>query len=186
MTDDADAKVPEAAEPAGSDDAPKSPAKKKRDRAVDVEVLLEVSRQRYGGWAVFGMVVGALLVWKLGTVGVWAGYVLIGVGLFRAYQLVMTFVNPPGTIIVSDREVQLPRGLSAGKPIVTTPKAVTAVYFLRKSVPWNKTAPILVVEVGARALLYPRDWFASEADQRHVVHALAKYTAPAVVAIDAA
>jgi hypothetical protein len=31
---------------------------------------------------------------------------------------------------------------------------------------------VLVVELGERALLYPRDWFATEADQRRVVHAL--------------
>lgn len=154
------------------------PPPKRGRAAADVSVSLEVSRQRYAGWAVFGVVVGALLVWKLGTVGVWAGYALIAVGLFRAYQLVMTFVNEPGTILVSDREVQLPRGLCAGKPMVMAPGEVTAVYFLRKSVPWNKTAPVLVVELGAKAMLYPRDWFASEADQRHVVHALSKYTAP--------
>jgi len=29
-----------------------------------------------------------------------------------------------------------------------------------------------VVEVADKALAFPRDWFASEADQRHVVHAL--------------
>ena len=45
-------------------------------------------------------------------------------------------------------------------------------YFLRRSVPWNRAAPVLVVELGERRSLFPRDWFASEADQRHVVHAL--------------
>ena len=45
-------------------------------------------------------------------------------------------------------------------------------YFLRRSVPWNRSAPVLVVELGPKAMAFPRDWFASEADQRRIVHAL--------------
>jgi len=103
---------------------------------------------------------------------VWAGYVLVALGLFRAYQLVMSFIYPPGTIVVSDRVVSLPRGKHRPHPIDVTPKDVTAVYFLRRSVPWNRSAPVLVIELGDKAMAFPRDWFASEADQRHVVHAL--------------
>ena len=80
--------------------------------------------------------------------------------------------NPPGTIVVSDKRVVLPRGLSLGKPIEVKPADISAVYFLRRSVPWNRSAPVLVVEVGTHAMAFPRDWFASEADQRHVIHAL--------------
>lgn len=97
---------------------------------------------------------------------------LIAIGLFRAYQLVMTFVNPPGTITVTDTKVVLPRGLHRGKPLEVTPKDVTAVYFLRRSVPWKHASPVLVVELGDKAMAFPRDWFATEADQRHIVHAL--------------
>lgn len=97
---------------------------------------------------------------------------LLVLGAFRLFELVQSFLHPPGTIVVTDREVTLPRGLSMGKPIKVSPSDVTAVYFLRRSVPWNRSAPVLVVEIGPRALAYPRDWFASEADQRHVVHAL--------------
>ena len=131
-----------------------------------------MSRQRAAGWAVFGVIIGALLVWKLGTVGVWGGYVLIAIGLYRAFQLVQSYRNPPGTIIVTSKEVQLPRGVHMTKPLVVPPTEITAVYFLRRSVPWNRHAPVLVVELGQRALAYPRDWFGSEADQRRVVHAL--------------
>ncbi len=137
-----------------------------------VEIELEVSRQRAMSWAIGGTIVGALLVWKLGTVGVWGGYVLIAIGLYRLYELIQSYRNPPGTIVVSDREVVLPRGLHRGKPLTVTPKEVTAVYFLRRSVPWNRSSPVLVVELGDKAMAFPRDWFASEADQRHVVHAL--------------
>ncbi len=122
----------------------------------------------------FGLVVGGLLIWKLGTVGVWVGVVLLVVGAFRAWELVQTFLNPPGTIKVTDSEVSLPRGLNMARPVNVHPGDVTAVYFLRRSVPWNRSAPVLVVEIGSRALAFPRDWFASEADQRHVVHALMK------------
>lgn len=118
------------------------------------------------------MILGALLVWKLGTVGVWVGVLLIVRGAFRTYELVQTFLHPPGTIVVSDREVVLPRGLSMGKPVKVSPSEITAAYFLRRSVPWNRSAPVLVVEVGDRAMAFPRDWFATEADQRHVIHAL--------------
>jgi hypothetical protein len=135
-------------------------------------VELEPSRQRQIAWAIGGTIGGILLVLKLGTVGVWAGYVLIALGLFRAYQLVMTFVNPPGTIEVTDDKVVLPRGLHRGKPLEVTPKDVTAVYFLRRSVPWKHASPVLVVELGSKAMVFPRDWFATEADQRHIVHAL--------------
>jgi hypothetical protein len=160
------------------DDAPdkdaKAPRTKDRERKGPgpLEIELEMSRNRAAGWTVFGLLVGALLIWKLGTVGVWAGYVLIAIGAFRAFQLIQTFVYQPGTIVVSDREVTLPRGLCMPRPIKVHPKEVTAVYFLRRSVPWNRSAPVLVVEIGARAMAFPRDWFASEADQRHIVHAL--------------
>jgi hypothetical protein len=131
-----------------------------------------VSRQRTIGWTVFGLLVGSLLIWKLGTVGVWVGFVLVAVGLLRAWQLAQTFMYPPGTIVVTDRELTLPRGLCLPRPLKVAPSDVTAVYFLRRSVPWNRSAPVLVIELGAKAMAFPRDWFASEADQRHIVHAL--------------
>jgi hypothetical protein len=137
-----------------------------------VEIELEVSRQRWIAWTLGGTVGGALLIWKLGTVGVWAGYVLIALGLFRGFQLVMSLVHKPGTFIISPTKVTLPRGAHRSNPLVLEPSAVTAVYFLRRSVPWNRSAPVLIVELGDKAMVYPRDWFASEADQRHVVHAL--------------
>ena len=147
--------------------------RKRRGAADDaVAIELEVSRQRAIGWTAFGLIVGALLMWKLGTVGVWVGVVLIVIGAFRAWELVQSFVYPPGTITVSDREVSLPRGLCMPHPVRVAPADVTAVYFLRRSVPWNRSAPVLVVEIGHHAMAFPRDWFASEADQRKVVHAL--------------
>jgi hypothetical protein len=75
--------------------------------------------------------------------------------------------------------VILPRGLHRAKALEMVPSAVTAVYFLRRSVPWNRSAPVLVIELGDRAMAFPRDWFASEADQRRVVHALLGHLPPA-------
>ncbi|MGE5180879.1 MAG: hypothetical protein ACM31C_02395 [Acidobacteriota bacterium] len=144
----------------------------KRAPIETVEIELEASRQRQIGWAIGGTLIGVLLVLKLGTVGVWTGYLLIALGVYRAYQLVQSYRHPVGTIVVSPEQVKLPRGLHRGAPVEAAPSEVTAVYFLRRSVPWNRAAPVLVVELGERAMIFPRDWFASEADQRHVVHAL--------------
>ena len=137
-----------------------------------VTVELEPSRQRQISWAIFGTIFGIILVLKLGTVAVWVGYVLIALGLYRAYQLARSFMFPPGTIEVAADKVSLPLGVHTPKRLVVKPGEVTAVYFLRRSVPWNHASPVLVVELGPRALLYPRDWFATEADQRRIVHAL--------------
>ena len=142
---------------------------------VQVSVDLEMSRQKPIYWTIFGTIFGSLLIWKLGTVGVWVGIGLVLVGLYRAWELIQTFMYPPGTIVVTDREVSLPRGICLPKPVKVRPADVTAVYFLRRSVPWNRSAPVLVIELGPKAMAFPRDWFASEADQRHVVHALLRY-----------
>jgi hypothetical protein len=144
----------------------------KRAPLETVEIELEVSRQRWITWTVGGILGGALLIWKLGTVGVWVGYVLIALGLYRGYQLAMSFLHPPGKFVISEHKVTLPRGVHRPRPLVLEPSAITASYFLRRSVPWNRSAPVLVVELGDKALAFPRDWFASEADQRHVIHAL--------------
>ena len=149
-----------------------------RPLSTTIEIDLEVSRNRSISWTVFGIIVGILLVLRLGTVGQWVGVVLIAMGLWHAWQLVQSFLYPPGTIIVKEGEVSLPRGLCLPRPVVVKPGEVTAVYFLRRSVPWNRSAPVLVVEIGPRALAFPRDWFASEADQRHVVHALLAHSRP--------
>jgi len=150
-------------------DAPLRADDKNRDQ---VEVELEGSRQRLIGWTVFGIIFGALLVWRLGTVGVWTGWVLIALGLWRGFQLALSYIHPAGTIVVTEKRVVLPRKLHRPNPLDVKPAEVTAAYFLRRSVPMYHAAPVLVVEVGKRALLYPRDWFSSESDQRTALHAL--------------
>lgn len=147
-----------------------------------VRIELEVSRNGSIAWAIFDLILGALLIRGLGTVGEWAGMALVALGLYHAVRLARTLIYPPGTIVVSDREVSLPRGLCTPRPVTVAPKDITAIYFLRRSVPWNRVAPVLVVELGPRAMVFPRDWFASEADQRHVIHAVQRARGEAVPA----
>jgi hypothetical protein len=126
-------------------------------------------------WTIFGVIFGALLVWKLGTVGVWVGWVLIALGLYRGFRLVQTYMYPPGEIQVSATRVVLPRSAHRPSPLEVAPTEVTAAYLLRRSVPMYHAAPVLVIELGSRALLYPRDWFSEEKDQRLVVEALQRH-----------
>src|SRR3569623_229150 len=123
------------------------------------EIELEVSRQRAIAWAIGGTIGGILMILKLGRVGVWAGYAVLAWGIVRAVQLALTIIYPPGTIKVSPTEVVLPRGAHRPNPLKLAPKDVTAVYFLRRSVPWNKSSPVLVIEVGDKAHIFPRDRF---------------------------
>jgi hypothetical protein len=153
-------------------EAPFRAEDKDRGPLESVEIELEGSRQRLISWTVFGIIFGALLVWRLGTVGVWTGWVLIALGLWRGYQLVLSYIYPAGTFIVTEKHVVLPRKLHRPNPLDVKPSEITAVYFLRRSVPMYHAAPVLVVELGKRALLYPRDWFPEEKDQRRLLQAL--------------
>lgn len=150
----------------GDDQAAAEPATEK------VAVELVASRRRLINWTIFGIGFGALFVWQLGTVGVWTGWVLIALGVYRAYLLAMSLIYPAGTIEVTAGQIALPRRIHRPHPLVVESGAIKATYFLRRSVPWNRAAPVLVVELDSRVMFYPRDWFASEADQRHVIHAL--------------
>src|SRR5688572_9601775 len=152
-----------------SDDSAAAPAKDVKDQ---LKIDLELSRQRWIAWTIGGIIGGILLILELGTVGVWAGYVLIALGLVRGYFLAMSLIYPAGSFIVSATQVTLPRAAHRPRPLVVEPSAITAVYFLRRSVPWNRSSPVLIIELGDTAMVYPRDWFASESDQRHVVDAI--------------
>ena len=167
-TGDADASPRTGGAPPDAAGRPRSGSRPIRPTQIE----LEVSRQRSVGWTIFGLIVGALLIHGLGTVGVWVGIALVATGAYHAWQVVQTVLHPPGTIAVSETEVVLPRGLCMPRPVVVAPGEITAIYFLRRSVPWNRAAPVLIIEIGERAMAFPRDWFASEADQRHVIHAV--------------
>jgi hypothetical protein len=144
------------------------------DRLIVVE--LEHGRWRHGGWALVGLVLGGVVVWKLGMVAKGLGAILIAVGLYHLVRFGSTLRHPAGAIRVGDDGVRLPRGVCTGDELVLAQDQIRHAYFLRRAVPWTQTGPVLVVEIaadhGARALLYPRDWFASDADQRRVARAL--------------
>jgi hypothetical protein len=150
----------------------KSEDSRAKDGKDQVKIDLELSRQRWIAWTIGGICGGILLILKLGTVGIWVGVVLIALGILRGYFLAMSLIHPAGSIIVTPTQVTLPRAAHRPKPLVVEPSAITAVYFLRRSVPWNRSSPVLIIELGDNAMVYPRDWFASESDQRQVVHAL--------------
>jgi hypothetical protein len=129
-------------------------------------------RMRHLSWMAFGLGMGSLLVWKLGTVGQWLGVVLLLLGAVASYSFARTILFPPGTIAVTDGGVELPRGLCRGEPARFSLEEVRHAYLLRRAVPWTRAAPVLVIEAGDRAYSYPRDWFLTEADQRRVVREL--------------
>lgn len=137
-----------------------------------LEIDLEHMRYRHLSWMGMGLVVGSLLVWKLGTVGVWVGVVLMVVGAIATYSFVRTLMFPPGTIAIDDGGVQLPHGLCKGPPATFKLAEIAHAYLLRRAVPWTRAAPVLVIEAGGRAFSYPRDWFLTEADQRRIVRDL--------------
>lgn len=151
--------------------ADKLGADKPADERVTVE--LQHARGRHLRWILIGLVVGALFVNALGTLGKGLGLVLIGLGAWSLFQFIRTLRHPPGAVVIDPATVELPRGVCRGTPSTVQRADITSAYFLRRAVPWTQAAPVLVIEAGGRAFLYPRDWFASEADQRRILDALA-------------
>lgn len=151
---------------------------KRGARAGDaVEVSLHHARNHHLRWVVLGLVLGALCVTQLGTLGQVLGVALLALAAWAAFRVVQTLRHPPGTIVVDGERVVLPRGLCLGDPLEVTRGAISASYLLRKSVAWHQAAPVLVVETDGKVLAYPRDWFAGESDQRRILDALLAGTA---------
>jgi hypothetical protein len=175
------ARSPDAVEAAADGAAPRrareadKEAKDTKDEAVSVYLVSD--RGRRGSWMLGGGVIGGLMVWKFGTVAAAMGGVLLLVGLYHAWFFVKSLRNDPGTVAVDAQQLSLPTGLCEVAPPPLATSELTAAYFLRHSVPWTHTGPVLVIEAGGRAYLYPRDWFASEADQRRIMHAVLPHLA---------
>jgi hypothetical protein len=147
-------------------------AKPKSGEDGRLAVGFAVLRGRTAWWTAFGVIAGVFLIVMMGTVAQWVGVVLIGIGALSGWSLARTFIYPPGTIVVDDDAVSLPRGLCTKKIDSHPIKTVTAAYFLRRSVPWTRAAPVLVIEAAGQAYTYPRDWFVNEAAQRQVIRAI--------------
>ena len=144
----------------------------KGGKAGGVEIELLHARNHHLRWLVLGSVLGVLCVTQLGTLGQMLGVLLLVLAAWAGYRVVQTLRHPPGTLVVDGDRVVLPRGLCVGDPLTVRRGEVGAAYLLRKAVAWPQSAPVLVVEAGGKVLAYPRDWFASEADQRRVLDAL--------------
>lgn len=140
--------------------------------SADLQVALEHGRSKHMGWAIFGLVAGAALLIKLGTIGQAVGVILIATALYQSYKAALTFMNPPGTFKVSGDEIVVPTGLCRGRDLTLAPSDLPHAFLLRRAVPWTMAGPLLVVESGGKSYAFPRDWFASDSDQRRVERAL--------------
>ncbi len=138
----------------------------------ELRVTLEHGRWRHFGWIVAGLLGGGFLVWKLGTVGKGVGVVLLALAALHVYRFTRTLLRPAGTIDVRDEVVVLPQALCHKSAHELGYDKIRHAYFLRRAVPWTRTGPILVIETDDRVFTYPRDWFASDSDQRRVALAI--------------
>jgi hypothetical protein len=119
-----------------------------------------------------GAAIGGVLIWKLGTVGKGLGIVLLALGSVNLVRFARTLLQPAGTIEVSEQGVRLPVGLCRKEARTVPFERIRQAFFLRRSVPWTMTGPLLVIETDERVFSYPRDWFGSDADQRRIAHAI--------------
>jgi hypothetical protein len=167
----------EAADAADAAEATRNEKSRKgRDRTaradVEITAALEHARWRHFGWSVFGLVVGGLFVVVLGVIGKFVGVVLLLVAALAALNFAKTLLHVPGTIRVGTDKLVVPAGLCRGADSEYDYDVVRHAFFLRRAVPWTRAGPVLVIEAGDAAYSYPRDWFASESDQRRVVEAI--------------
>lgn len=147
---------------------------KARRQSLDApfEITLVHSRNTHAGTALISLVLGVLLVWKLAIVGQVVGVVCLVVALVQGRSFLLTLLNPPGTIALGADDLALPAGLCRGKETRFGWSEVKHAFYLRRAVPWTRAGPVLVVEAGDLAFTYPRDWFASEAEQRRVLQGI--------------
>ena len=135
-------------------------------------IELEHGRTRHLGWVLVGAIAGALLLWKLGAVGKALGIFLVGMSAANLWRFTRTLLHPAGRIELGEDAVSLPDGLCRGHAHTIPYERVRHAFFLRRAVPWTRTGPLLVVETDERTFTYPRDWFASDSDQRRIALAL--------------
>lgn len=160
--------------PGAGTDARRGKAKRKsrRDASEPTSVSLMHARWRAFAWAVGGIALGILLLIKLGSVGKVVGALLILASMLAVRSFVLTLMHEPGKIDVANDEVTLPRGLCRNAPVTLPVGDLRHAYFLRRAVPWTRTGPLLIVETAKGVFQYPRDWFATDSDQRRIAAAL--------------
>ena len=148
-------------------------SKKEKDKDVEehettLEVELTAAAWRHFTWAAVGIGIGALMIVRMGEIGlVLGGIVLIG-GLIAGKSFVMSLLHKPGKIAVRENEVVLPERVCSGNEVTVPLADLRHAYLLRRHLPFNHSGPVLVVETRRGVFQYPRDWFAGETDQRRV------------------
>ncbi len=135
-------------------------------------VDLEHARMRHLTWCAVGVLLGGVLLLKLGIVGKLIGIALLVLGAIAGRAFVMTLLHSAGRIEVNEDDVTLPRGLCHAKAETLPVSDLRHAYFLRRAVPWTRSGPLLVVETSQGVFSYPRDWFATDSDQRRIAMAL--------------
>ena len=144
-----------------------------------LQVPLYHARWRHFALAAILLGLGALLLVSLGSSGRIAGVALVLLAVPSAIEFGRTLAHEAGTIGVSSQGVALPPRLCAGDSAELGFAEVKHAYFLRRVLPWMTTGPLLVVETARGTFAYPRDWFASETDQRRVVNTINRRVARA-------
>lgn len=141
-------------------------------RETTLVVDLAAARLRHAGWALAGLVIGGVMIARMGEIGLILGGAVVLGGLLAARSFVMSVLHDPGTIAVREGEVILPTEVCSGKTKTVPLAELRHAYLLRRALPWNHTGPVLVVETRRGVFQYPRDWFTGENDQRRVYTAL--------------
>jgi hypothetical protein len=144
----------------------------RQDSEGEFQIPLEHGRWRHFGWLAVGGALGVFLVMKLGTVGKGLGVVLLLLGVVNLIRFARTLYRSAGAIAVSEESVRLPEGLCRARAHTVEYRGIRHAFFLRRAVPWTRTGPILVIETDRGVFTYPRDWFATDSDQRRIAHAI--------------
>jgi hypothetical protein len=144
----------------------------RQESEEEFQISLEHGRWRHFGWLVVGGALGVFLLMKLGTVGKGLGVILLLLGLVNLIRFARTLLRPAGTIAIGQESVRLPEGLCRGPAHTVEYRGIRHAFFLRRAVPWTRTGPILVIETDRGVFTYPRDWFATDSDQRRIAHAI--------------
>lgn len=138
-----------------------------------VTIVLHTARLRHGLSAIIGVALGLVLVLKTAILGQIIGALLVAWGLYHAARWLVATNRGAATLAVRGDRVTLPRKAHKSIEAAIPTEQITAAYLLRHASPWHKAAPTLVIEAGREAFVYPRDWFASETDQRRIIDAIA-------------
>ena len=146
------------------------PGASSRRSSAPTEVLLYSGRVRLLLVAAIQLALGGLLLFSLGTIGQYIGGILIAFGLLRVLRVVRIGLGAEGVITLAKRAAGLPRKLCGGQDNIDSVETsdILNVFYLRRSLSWIRSSPVLVVETSDRAYRYPRSWFASDYDQRRI------------------